>query len=224
MNTSANDQGYFVRSSEPLDKNAFSILTLGSDQSSRNIARWAFDDLTDVGDVSPDLFSYQDPIEFYTNKYVVVGLSKISGKGLQNVDDVRDQLTPVVRNMKKAEQIKSAISNNDLNSVASQYSVSVDTLNSVSLNSSVIPALGREPQVIAAIFSTQENQVAGPIIGESGVYVIKPLEIVQPGEATGIPSLKSSTTIQNRSMIGFDLIGSLRDKAKIDDGRYSYGF
>lgn len=224
MKTAAAALRLDIRTSQPLNINSYQIGNLGSDQSSRNIVRWAFDPTIDPGDVSPDLFSYQNPNLYFTDKYVVVGLDKIIKAGVQKAEDLRDELLPIVTNQKKGEAIKAAITNNDLNAVASQYSINVDTIVAVARNASLIPSLGNEPKVVAAIFSVNENEVAGPVVGNSGVFVVKPIEIVAPGEVANIPSLRSSTTSQARSNIQFSLMDALRKKAKIKDERYEYGF
>lgn len=218
------EANYNVTTSAPLDVNAYAIGTLGADQSSRNMVRWAFDQSTEVGDVAPDFYQYQDPVQYYTNKYVIAGLKKIIPEGIQKVEDLKDELMPLVRNQKKGEMIKSAITSNDLSAVASKYSVTVDTLAAVTMNSSLIPSLGNEPNVVSSIFSVGENNVSGPVVGNSGVYLVKPIAIAAPGEASNIPTLRNSSTVQNRSKVGFSLMDALKKKADIDDGRFGYGF
>lgn len=224
MRTGAQEKNHQILSAAPANVNSFVFGNFGSDQTSRDIVRWAFEDITEVGDVSPDLFEYQDPIQYYTNNYVIVGLSDIIPKGLSKVDAVRDYITPLVRNMKKGEAIKSAITSSDLSAVATQYSLKVDTLSAVTMASNLIPSLGSEPKVIAAIFATAENTVAGPIVGNSGVYVLKPIAIAPAGEATSIPSLRNSSMNLNRSKVQQALMGSLKKDAKIEDNRFGYGF
>ncbi len=224
MTTVAKEKGYDLRSSQALDINAFNIGTLGADQSSRNIVRWAFDQSTELGDVSPDLYRYQDPVEYYTNKYVVAALREVVPAGVQSVNTLRDDLTPLIRNKMKAAKIVSEITANDLAAVASKYSVSIDTLPAVTMNSAVIPALGSEPNVVSAIFSTSENSVSAPVTGNSGVYLVKPISVAEPGQASNVPSLRTNSMNQNRSKIQFGLLEGLKKTADIDDGRFTYGF
>ncbi len=224
IKTAIQGKNYDLKSSEPLDENAYTLGNLGSDQSSRNIVKWAYDASVEVGDVSPDLFTYQDPIEYYTNKYVIIGLGEIIPEGLKSVASVKDELMPLVRNIKKGEAIKAAIKGTDISAIANQYSVSVDTLSAVTMNSAVIPAIGNEPRVVSSIFSVGQNNVSAPIVGNSGVYIVKPLAIAQAGEPTNVPSLRNSSSIQNRSKVRLTLMDSLKKTAKIDDGRSKYGY
>lgn len=223
LNENAQAANYFVQSSPAVDRNDYQLGNLGIDQSSRNIIRWAFDSYVEEGDVSPDFYSYTDPINYYTSKYVIAGLSSIIPEGVSTVDAVRDQLTPLVRNMKKGELIKSKMGS-DLNAVASEYGVSVDTLAAVTMASTVIPSLGNEPGFVAAAFSTGENNVSSPILGNSGVYILKPIAIAGAGEVSSVPSLRNSSMIQNRSKVEQSLLESLRKTAKIKDGRFEYGY
>jgi peptidyl-prolyl cis-trans isomerase D len=224
MKSAAAEQNLNIRTSAPLDRNAYSIGALGSEQSSRNIVRWAFDPSTEKGDVSPDFFSYQNPVLYYTDKYVIAGLSDVVPAGVQKAENLRNELTPIVRNMKKGEAIIKEIQGKDLNAVASQYSVSIDTIASVTMNTTLIPALGNEPKFVSAVFSVNENEIGGPVIGNSGVYLVKPIAVAGPGGTTNVASVRSSATSQARSRVSQNLLESLKKKAKIKDERYEYGF
>ncbi|WP_235297833.1 peptidylprolyl isomerase [Portibacter marinus] len=220
----AKENGYTVRTSAALDENDYRVGNLVSSQSSRDMVRWAFDGSTEKGDVAPDFFSFTDPIDYYTNQYVIVGLKDIVPEGMQKVENVRDELMPLVRNKKKGEKIKSEISGTDLQAIASQYNTSVDTLAAVTMSSTLIPAIGNEPKVVATIFNTAENSVGGPVIGNSGVYMVKPIAIAEPGSATNVASLRSSANRQNRTRVAQGLIEGIRKNADVEDGRYKYGF
>ncbi|GLR17850.1 peptidylprolyl isomerase [Portibacter lacus] len=213
-----------VRTSAPLDQNAYQVGNLGSSQSSRDMVRWAFDQSNEEGDVAPDFYSFTDPVDYYTNKYVVVGLRDIVPAGMQTVESAKDELMPLVRNLKKGAKLKAEISGTDLNAIASKYNTSVDTLSAVTMASSSIPAIGNEPEVVAAIFKAGENNVSSPIVGNSGVYVVKPIAIATPGAVSNVGSLRNSTTLVNRAKVGQGLIEGLKKNAKVEDGRFGYGF
>ncbi len=222
--TSAREKNLSFRSSTALGENDYIVGSLPSTQSSRDMVRWAFDPSAEIGDVAPDFYSFTDPIDYYTNQYVIVGLKDIVPAGLQNVESAKAELMSLVRNMKKGEKIKGEISGSDLNAIAAQYSGQVDTLSAVTMSSSTIPALGNEPEVVAAIFSVGENSVAAPVVGNSGVYIVKPIAIADAAAVGNIGSIRTTATFQNRSKVGQGLMEGLKENADVEDGRFGYGF
>jgi peptidyl-prolyl cis-trans isomerase D len=224
MQAAASEMNKSTRTSAPLKENDYRVGNLPSSQSSRDMVRWAFDPSAESGDVAADFYSFTDPIDFYTNQYVVVALSDIIPAGMQKVANVKEQLLPLVRNMKKGEKLKGEISGSDLNAIASQYSTTVDTLASVTMATSTIPALGNEPELVAAIFKVGENNVSAPIVGNSGVYIVKPIAIAEPGSASNLASSRRSSLLNSRSKVAQGLLDGLREKASIEDGRFGYGF
>jgi len=224
MTEAAKEMRMNIRSSAPLTQNDFQIGNLASSQSSRDMVRWAFDQSAEAGDVAADFYSFTDPIDYYTDQYVVVALRDIVSEGMQKVENAKAELMPLVRNMKKGAKLKAEISGSDLNAIASKYSSSVDTLAAVTMASSLIPALGNEPEVVAAIFRTGENNVSGPIVGNSGVYIIKPIAVADAGAVSNVGSLRRTSNLQSRSKVSQGLLDALRAKADVEDGRFGYGF
>ena len=62
---------------------------------------WLFDSSTDVGGISPNVYRFTDRVNYYDNKYVILGLSQVVPAGLKTVDSVRDQLETALLNKKK---------------------------------------------------------------------------------------------------------------------------
>ena len=103
-NAASSNDRIRVTTSPNLTVNDYSIPTLGDQLTSREIVKWAFDRETSVNDVSPTVYEYSDPIDFYTNKYVVVGLNRIVDAGMPQVDDVRSQIEFTVMNQLKGKK------------------------------------------------------------------------------------------------------------------------
>ena len=141
---------------------------LGELQDARQLIRWANE--AKLGDVS-EPFSVGD-------QFVVAILDKIQAAGLPDAKAGRPMVEYLVRNLKKAEQIKAKITATPtLESAAAAYSVQVATAgadSSIIFSSQLINGLGQEPKVIGAAFNKANlNKVAAPIAGNNGVYVIK---------------------------------------------------
>ncbi|MBK9491859.1 MAG: hypothetical protein IPO07_25965 [Haliscomenobacter sp.] len=60
-----------------MNANEFFLGSLGAGQTSREIVRWAFG--AAKSEVAPDIYTFTDPTEFYTNKYVLAGIKGILG-------------------------------------------------------------------------------------------------------------------------------------------------
>ncbi len=197
--------------------NDFSVGQLGGGQSSRELVRWAFD--ANVGEVSPDLYDYQDAVGYFDNKYIVAALQSIQKPGIPSVESVRNDIELQVINQKKGEILAAAIKDMDLSGIASKYNTKVDTVNTVSFSSSFIPNLGNEPKVVAKAFTMQEGQSSDVIVGNTGVYKLRLSGKTAAGPATNLPQLRRTLASGKRAAISGTLLQSLRESAKIVDNR-----
>ena len=152
MAAAATEKGLTVETSTSIKANDFALGTLGSGQTSRDIIRWAFGkslsaDAADVGDASPEIYAYNNPQDFYTDKFVAVSLKSVQEPGKPSVADVKDQIELAVTNAKKAEMLMGQLSGKtDLNAIASSFEeVSVDTITGVTFGGSSVTNMGIEP-------------------------------------------------------------------------------
>lgn len=212
-----------IETSPSLAKNDFSIGSLGTGQASRDIIRWAFKDAS-VGDVSPDVYSYQDPQAYFTNKMVVAALRSVQGEGLPSVANIKDEIETLVLNEKKAEVLKQRISSADLSAVASQFDVPIDTARNVNFSASFVPGLGGEPAVIGEVFNMSVGATAGPIVGKSGVFVVKLLSKPEaaPATAASMPQIKRNMAAPLQNQVPRNLMQAMKDNANIDDNRFRF--
>lgn len=145
---------------KPLD---FSIQ--GVNGASRKFVKDVFD--ADKGDViGPERIG---------DSYVVAVLTGIAKEGMASVALVRPAIEPLLRNKKKAEQIKSNLGNiSTLEAVAAKVNQQVQSIDSVHL-SGANNVLGYEPKVLGAVFNpaNKGKVVTEAIPGQAGVYVIR---------------------------------------------------
>ncbi|MEM9823428.1 MAG: SurA N-terminal domain-containing protein [Bacteroidota bacterium] len=209
-----------IESTPPLKHNDFFIGALGGGQTSRDLIKWAFEGADGIGEVSPEIYIYQDEVDFYESKYVVTGLSNIQKPGLMALDFVRSDIEPLVRNKKKGEMIREKINGNDFAAIQSMYNdVEVDTVKSVNFVSSSVTGLGNEPQVIASAFDLDVNQLSAPIVGNNGVYVIQLANKPAAPAPTNLSEARRRASNSNRSQIISSLINALKEHADIEDYR-----
>jgi peptidyl-prolyl cis-trans isomerase D len=179
-----------------------SLGTLGQADGVRQIIRWAFE--AKAGERGKTTFGLRQQGEAYNSKYVVIALKSIIPQGVPALKDIKDQLTPYVKNRKKGEVLKSKISSSDLNAIATQFSSKIDTAKGVTFNATMIPNLGAESKVIGTAFTSEANQVTKPIVGESGVYVLK---------VTNKADI-SSTSPVNKATLSQQLSGSIKNQVR----------
>ncbi len=219
---SANDQGLNIETTTPLKANDYALNILGTGATSRDIIRWAYTGKTSTGDVAPEVYEYQDPVEYYTSKYVVIGLKSITEAGNPSAASIADEIRPLVLNQKKAEVIKSRITSQNLSAIASSFSTKVDTAATVTFNSSFIPNMGNEPEVIATAFNQEPNSVSDPIIGNTGVYIVKLNSKSAVTGPSNIPTLRKQSTQSTQSQIAGSLLQSMKKNAEIKDLRSKF--
>lgn len=204
-----------------LKENDYAVGSLDAGGSSRNMIRWAFE--ASKGEVSGDIYSYQDPVEFYDNQYVVAALLNIQSPGLPDVASVRGEIEPLVINKKKAELIADKIAGMDLASIASTYNVEVDTATGVAFSQTFVTGVGSEPEVIAAASGLNNGAVSGAVIGNSGVFkLVMVNKTSMEGVDPNIPQIRQQMSAINRSQVYSGLIEGMKRSAKIKDYRFKF--
>jgi peptidyl-prolyl cis-trans isomerase D len=208
-----------VETAGPFTANDYFINGLGTDQTSRDIIKWAFEDNTSAGALSPELYTYSDNINYYDSKYVVAGLESITPAGMPPVQNLRLMLENEVMKMKRGQLIASQISGSDLGSMAAKFEVKVDSVSNATFNTNSLPGLGNEPKVIAAALDMNTGSVSSPIVGNNGVYVIRVKDKRESEAEPNIPFVRSIMNSTARSQSAQKLIQSLKSKAEVKDSR-----
>lgn len=204
-----------------LKKNDFTIGTLGSGQTSRDIVKWAFEE-GEVGAVSPTLYTYTDENLYYNNKQVIAGLKSVDKPGLATVESAKSKIELAVKNMKKGEQIKSRISGQDLDMIATTFGQKKALAENVNFGSAMIPDGGQEPKVIGAIFSNNADANIAPVIGNSGVYVAKLINKTPAPADSGAFGQKMQLTQTARMQVNYKLMEALKKLSKVEDNRSTF--
>lgn len=216
--------GWQWRTTPNLKRNDFAGGDLEPGESSRNIIKWLYSKGS-VGDVSPAIYNYENKAANYTNKYVIAGLQRITPKGLQAIEDVRDQVALKVRNQKKADIIIKKIgAQTDMTAVGALFQSEVKDAGSASMNAPFVPGLGAEPKVIAAAWKTPLNATSKPVIGDNGVFMVQPINkaTAQPLTPEMIPNLRRQLDGQMLQQAGQTFFQALRKNASVTDNRFNF--
>lgn len=205
-----------------LTRDAFVVGELGPEQASRDIVNWAYNQDVEPGDVSPDVYIYEDGVNYFNSKYVVAGLTAINPPGLASVATVRSEIEPKVINQKKGEKIAASISGKDLNAIASQYDISVDTAQGAVFISGFVPGVGSEPKVVGKAFALDEGASAGPIIGNSGVYFLTVTHKQLAQDPNNLSQLRKVNMSQYPTRVSNGLMDALKKMVEVSDNRSTY--
>lgn len=192
---------------------------IGELEDARQMVRWAFD--AHVGDVS-------EPFNI-GEQFVVGVLDKIEKEGLQDVETARPMAEAAVREEKKAaEIIKKLGANPTLESAAAAFGKEIMTAgadSSITFNALTIPNVGNEPKLIGACFNKEnQSKVSAPIIGKTGVYLVKvngiaaKTPLTAEKQAAALEQMKG--TLRNQATTGF--FDDLKKRASIKDNRSKF--
>ncbi|MGB5031285.1 MAG: peptidylprolyl isomerase [Saprospiraceae bacterium] len=179
---------YKLETAANILENGYQIKNFGENSSSaaRDIIKWAFNKETKPGDVSLEVYSLQDPIKKFTNRYIIAGLSSINEKGIPKGEALLDLVREDVMKDVKFNKIVAAIGTvNDLTTQYGSYTAVIDTTKETTTNSGQLKT-GYEYDLISQVAISEPNTFVGPIRGESGVYFAKLLEKKDPGKQNNV--------------------------------------
>ena len=213
-------QGFFIQNSPMLKENDYNVGNLGSGEDAREMVRWAFNEKTKLGEVSPELFVFRDQTGgYFDSKYVVAALRTIVPEGKASLATLKSlqEAEVKVRNIVKGKYIAEKIgSNQDFAAIAAQWNARLDTVRNVSF----LQTQAGEPRIQGTLFTLTAGQVSKPIVGNSGVYLIAPVtdrtQVQTPSDLTMFRRQVSSTAIVN---VRSNLMKSLVKNAELKDNR-----
>lgn len=214
---SAAAAGLTVESSLPLKANDYQVGSLGATEDARQIVKWAY--TANAGKVSPSVYAFQDPIGYYDNKYVVATLGSVQKAGLPSVESIKSEIEQLVMNKKKGEQLAGALTGKTLGAVAAEYQTQVDTINGAKFSQSFLSGLGNEPKVVATAFNLDQGQLSTPIVGETGVYMIKTTLKPTLSAPNNLPQIRQTMSSQARAQVASRLVQGMVKNADVDDFR-----
>ena len=205
-----------------LKRNDYQVFEVGSGQIARDMIRWSFNSNTEINDVSPEVYIKENPENYFNSQYYLVGLTKILPVGKLSLEDIKEDITPTVRNLKKGEVISAAISGMSLSDIAAKYEIEVDTLDEVSFGAPYVKGMGDEPSVIGKISKIQTGDTSSPIIGKNGVYVATMNSKIPPDGETNFALFRKQSSLSTMSEVRNQLVESIRKNISVSDNRFQY--
>lgn len=179
----------------------------------REVVRWSFNDETSVGDIK----RFETP-----TGYIVAVLNGKNETGLLSMDVARDAVGAIIRNEKKAELIKKKMSGATLEAVAKSSGGSVLSANGVAISSAMIENIGAEPKVVGTAFGLEAGKTSKLIVGNSGVFMIKPKKVTEAPAVTDFSEIIKQEKAQQANSAQTRAYQAIKDKATIKDYRAKF--
>ena len=158
-------------------------------------------------------------------EYIVAAVVEVNNKGTQSVEKARPAVEVVLRNKKKAEQIKQKAGKiTTLEAVQNALNKPIETADSLRLSGQA-SALGFEPRVQGAAFNPDNKGKVIPeaLVGVGGVYIVRVESVAATAVESANVAEQQKTMYQNTkqsSMYRFAQI--LKDAANIKDSRSKF--
>ena len=176
----------------------------------RQIVNWAFNEETEVGDIS----------RFNVSQgYVIVQLTRKDPKGLKSIAESSAEVTPILRNKKKAEQIMNRNSGKTMQEIATGENVTVQTASAMTMSAPTIPGAGNEPKVVGVAFGKDVGEETGLIEGKTGVFKVKVTAINKAPDLDNYAPYANELNAGVTQGLNSNVFKALKESADIEDNR-----
>lgn len=188
-------------------------------ESPRQIIKWAYDNNTEIGNVSK-VFEMD-------NKYIVAILTEIKEAGYTPLADVKDEIERTLKIDKKAELISNKLTeeiskNSNLISLSNSLGLTVDSITNLSFSDENIPRQGREMEVIGKLFSLEKNVISGPIKGKKGIYVAVVNSLNTAPEMDNYSAIQEQKATRIKGEVAYKIKEAIEKVSDIEDNRPKY--
>lgn len=179
------------------------------------VKKWAFGSYTKEGDVSDDFV--------FDKKIAVAHLISRSESGTLSFDKLDNNTKANIRyevlNEKKAEFLKNKMKGSSLEEIAKASGTEVKNAASTTMSSPNIEGIGNEPAVVGTAFGVAANTVSSPIVGNTGVFVIKVAAVNEAPLPENFDQQKEAAKNQLRTNAQNRAYQALREAADVEDNR-----
>ena len=179
----------------------------------RGIVQWSFLPETKVGEIKK--FNV-------ANGYVIVQLVTKLNQGMMDAADAALTVIPVLRNEKKAADLKAQYQGLTLEAAAAKAGVAVQQATAMTAQSPVLPGAGREPFVVGYAFSLEGGATSAPLKGNSGVFLVQVNQKRSPEALADYKVLARSQNAGQINLAPYRAYSARVNAAKIEDNRFLF--
>jgi peptidyl-prolyl cis-trans isomerase D len=179
----------------------------------RAIVKWAYNKDTKIGDVKK--FDV-------AQGHVIVRLKAINEKGLLPLEQAKLTVLPLVRNEKKALEIRKKMEGTTLEAVGQKAGASVAVATGIAFANPMLPNIGPEAKVVGKAFGLAAGKTSDKIDGQAGVFMIRTKAVEKAPTLPNYSTYTTRITSQERSSLPMRLTAALKEKADIEDNRSEF--
>jgi len=210
------DKSIIMMRADRLQENSSAVNNLAN---AREIVRWAFDENTAVGDGSKKVFE-QD------NQYIVAYLTGKTDKDNVKVEDYRIELTALVRNQLKGEQISKKLAGikGTLEQIAQKYGAGalVETVQDQTLAGGMLNTAGPDAIALGRIAGLKNGKRSSVFVGDNGVFIAEKTGGVAAPALADYSQYKNQLQMMGVQRSSFYINEAIKENAKIVDKRYKF--
>jgi len=145
-------------------------------------------------------------------------------EGLKPVEEVADEVTPILEQEQQAKLIKDKITDSsDLATIGEMFGVTKQRASAVDLKNPVIPGGGKEPKVVGLVSALEKGKVSSPVKGNNGVYIAQLVKREKAMELASYLGPASSMTKERTNKISnpnsSPVIKAIKESVQIEDRR-----
>jgi peptidyl-prolyl cis-trans isomerase D len=158
--------------------------------------------------------------------YAVAVMTGETEAGYKQLDKVKDEITPAVKNELKGKMLVEKLNaqKGTLEEIAKAMGSDaiVNTSSDVKLNATSLGNIGSDPVALGKSFSLENGKRSSPFAGENGVIIL------ELSNKTIAPAIGEYSMFKNQikqsldGRVGFNIAEALKDAAKIEDKRYKF--
>lgn len=183
----------------------------------RKIVTWLFRDGSE-GKVS-EVFDLD-------NDYIVAVMTGETEEGYRSLDQVKEEITPAVRNILKGKKIVEKLSaeKGTLDEMAKAFGTDaqLNTSSDLKLNSNTLPSAGLDPTAVGKVFSLENGKRCTPFAGENGVIVLELQNKTIALEVGDYAMYKNELLKNLNNKAGLNIAEAIKDGSGIKDKRYKF--
>ncbi len=190
---------------------------IGNLGDARKVVTWLFRDGA-VGKVS-DVFDLDDD-------YVVAVMTGETEEGFRSLDQVKDEITPAVRNILKGKKIVEKLSaeKGTLDEMAKAFGPDalVNASSDLKLNTNSLPSAGQDPFAVGRVFSLENGKRSPAFPGENGVIILDLQNKTIAPEIGDYAMFKNELLKKINNASGLNIAQAIKEGSNIKDKRYKF--
>jgi|LauGreDrversion4_2_1035121.scaffolds.fasta_scaffold39282_2 peptidyl-prolyl cis-trans isomerase D len=183
------------------------------------VIRWVYNEKRALNDIS-DVISTD-------NNLIVAQLVKIREEGTAEVEDVREKVTRLVINDKKAEMLKkkledAANSSKTLDEIATKVQSAVQPFYNINFFSNNVQFAGNDMKLVGYVCGLKPNVMSKPIVSNDGVSILLVEGVTKPEAPKDLDNRKLAMFDQKKQQVYNAVYEGMKKVFKVEDFRYKY--